>query len=793
MLKDISSIKLQGANFLSETILPVFEETEKKFTKVSLIYGRNGSGKSTIAKAFKKLKGEEVTTVITADVLDSENQEITLCNAERESIFVFDEDFISKNVLIEGNGLGSIVMLGEQADLTLQIEQAEREFKKAEALVKTTSETLAEYQITTNPNSPQFYIKKMHDVLQHDNGWAGREREVKGLRRNASVNNETYKRFIGLVPEKSRDELIIDFNIQKKELDTAKSGVSLINTSVPSINDAYKNYSTALANELIRIKLEKPELSDREKYLISLVMHGQTSDLQERITFFQKKESVFCPYCLQDITTNYKMNLIMQIQKVLTDEVKQHQEQLKQLLCQEFNLELSPFSTLSSYHVCIDLMDIINATLIANNSLLNRKIENPYSPIIGEELSEIGETLQTLEEALKKLEEERKNHNRKAVRTQPIIDALVSINNQIAYYDVIDFSKQYYIQEEKMRLARKAYDNAVFERDQKRKFLEELNGRRKRVDIAVDIINNGLKYISFSENGLTIKRDGDFYNIFSKGRPVLPREVSVGERNMIGLCYFFTSIMSNQMINNAYQNEYLIVIDDPISSYDFENKVGIFSFMRHKLGQFLNGNVNSRAIIMTHDLMTLFDLQKVFKELNDGWKNIFRDTTLKYHTKELKNCDLYKFENCNWQEYTELIKLVYEYGRGNANEYNLVIGNIIRQVLEAFATFEYKKGIEKISTDTSILTKLCDEHKSYFQNLMYRIVLNNGSHRKEQVNSMDINFFSVISESEKRRTAQEIICFIYLLNKEHVLAHLGDVRNTIDQWCEEIKHKAVVI
>ena len=66
---------------------------------------------------------------------------------------------------------------------------------------------------------------------------------------------------------------------------------------------------------------------------------------------------------------------------------------------------------------------------------------------------------------------------------------------------------------------------------------------------------------------------------------------------------------------------------------------------------------------------------------------------------------------------------------------------------------------------------------------MYRIVLNNGSHRKEQVASTDINFFSVISEVEKRRTAKEIICFMYLLNKEHVLAHLrdlGDVSITLN-------------
>ena len=79
---------------------------------------------------------------------------------------------------------------------------------------------------------------------------------------------------------------------------------------------------------------------------------------------------------------------------------------------------------------------------------------------------------------------------------------------------------------------------------------------------------------------------------------------------------------------------------------------------------------------------------------------------------------------------------------------------------------------------------------------MYRIVLNNGSHRKEQTLSLQMDFFSVISKSEKQRTAKEIICFIYLLNKNHILshlAHIGEVRSILDQWCEEIKYRSVII
>lgn len=49
MLKDIATIKLKGAFFQTESELPLLSENGIP-VKASLIYGRNGSGKSTIAK-----------------------------------------------------------------------------------------------------------------------------------------------------------------------------------------------------------------------------------------------------------------------------------------------------------------------------------------------------------------------------------------------------------------------------------------------------------------------------------------------------------------------------------------------------------------------------------------------------------------------------------------------------------------------------------------------------------------------------------------------------------------------
>ena len=114
-------------------------------------------------------------------------------------------------------------------------------------------------------------------------------------------------------------------------------------------------------------------------------------------------------------------------------------------------------------------------------------------------------------------------------------------------------------------------------------------------------------------------------------------------------------------------------------------------------------------------------------------------------------------------------------------------------MVEAFSTFQYKKGIDDVSRDQNILDCLPEEeYKSYFENLMYRLILNNGSHRLEQTKSMsDLNFFTVISKDEKQRTAKEILCYIYLLNERHLLSHLegcSNVESNLSNWCEDIKN-----
>lgn len=303
-------------------------------------------------------------------------------------------------------------------------------------------------------------------------------------------------------------------------------------------------------------------------------------------------------------------------------------------------------------------------------------------------------------------------------------------------------------------------------------------------------INDDLAYIFFSKTRLRIDYDHDKYVLYSHERLVEPGNVSVGERNAIGLCYFFNRIMENKDEEKVFNSKYLLVIDDPVSSFDMENRIGILSYLKYKLGQYLKGNDKSKFLLFTHDMQTFYDMRHFVLELlsskyKNGASKYVRDW-------ELKNKSVDKIDIQKRNEYTALLGTVFDYADAEEidTQYSVSIGNVMRKVMEAFGTFVYKKGMAQLSTDESIMANLSKEDQAYYENLMYRLVLNTGSHMEEKVKTIDdMNFFDYISDADKRRTARDVICFLYKINPLHVKAHLQGKENAVEKiemWCEAI-------
>lgn len=110
MFENIKKIHIKGGYFESSTELDLFDSNQC----LSILYGRNGSGKTSIAKAIRQLVGKDSEPKEddgSVQYIVSSDQAIP--DDKKTSVFIFDEDFVRDNVRTKGKGLETIVMMGE--------------------------------------------------------------------------------------------------------------------------------------------------------------------------------------------------------------------------------------------------------------------------------------------------------------------------------------------------------------------------------------------------------------------------------------------------------------------------------------------------------------------------------------------------------------------------------------------------------------------------------------------------------------------------------------------------------
>ncbi|WP_206282011.1 AAA family ATPase [Streptococcus sp. KCJ4932] len=543
---------------------------------------------------------------------------------------------------------------------------------------------------------------------------------------------------------------------------------------------------------LLKQKVESPSLSEREEKIIRMIEDGKADNVNEMRRVFSKEKTTHCPFCFQEVSSEYKKGLIESIERVLSKEFDEHQDKLEKSIIQEVEVDFNGYDVLDTKLVlaCKTKIEEINKAIFRIREIILKKRNHPYTPILDFE-TELSDRLEEYEELRKKLQNEIDKYNDAVGMVEILEEKLCDDNALIAHYEVASDIKHWEQAKKDFEAANKVVEDSDKELKEKGEVLELLRAKKKNIRIAVNLINNSLRYVFFSKDRLEIKVENEKYVLYPRGIPVKPNNVSLGERNIIALCYFFIELISNQEAKDGYTKKSVIIIDDPVSSFDFENKVGIMSLLKDKVSSIIKNNDESQVAVLTHDMQCYYDFQKIAGEIAKEIKAKSNgNKRLCFRGRELKNKDLVPLTK-KYNEYSELFKIVYDYACGNTSGYEYTIGNVMRRILEAFSTFIYKKGIEDVSIDESILACIDDkDYVEYFKNLMYRLVLHGESHMEERVKALqDPEYLDFISDEAKERTAQEVICFMYKLNSKHVLAHLeGDnVENNIKSWLEKIK------
>ena len=775
MFEKVKTLHFESEAFQSPSNYDIFPDSNRH---TCLIYGRNGAGKSTLAKAFRNLKGDDVDGITSSSLVDQSGTPITLSEEERKSIYVFDEDYINRKIKIKEDGLESIIMLDEQVDIDDKIQKLNTELTNAEENLSKAKEEYYRFTDAESTDNPNFYMTNAKNLLKHR--WAPKRKEILNLAGIPNVKEEKVSQLAVSVPKSQEEQTRKEFDEKYNLLNSLRRNeCHPLPVPVPSIPPVDEEHIIALLSK----KVEKPELSERDNRLVQLIFSETTEQIKKTKEVFLNPEVSECPFCYQPITQDYKAHILEIIKAKLNKDVEEHIRELESAVMQPLDIDFSVYyaADKSLCDECESHLNSLNDRIAFCYENLKEKMNETSVPIF---LSDIGldNAYLLLIASIQALKEKVDQYNQGIDKETEIQRQVSDLNDAIAFYEIQKDYTLYLQKRNNMKTADNKVKSAENEIGRIRHEIETLEQKKEQITIAVDIINSHLRYIFFDKDRLEIKCQDNKYIIKSRGRSVRPDAISVGERNIIALCYFFADMFNGKEEKKQYANETMVVIDDPVSSFDIDNRIGIISFLNRQFGMLLTGNENTRIVLMSHDLQTIDDIEKVFKAISSNkWKS---------NTPLLENNTLIQKNNI-LNEYQSLIDIVYDYANGTPNGNELTIGNTMRRVTEAFTTFEYKGGIDKLLNSEVLGTIQDDTLRDYFEGRLTNIYLHGSSHMQDRIKTLtNPGFTAQFSEQDKQNTARNIICLLYQLNKPHITAYMKNKTGSIEtvkQWCEDIR------
>ncbi len=777
MFENFKKLKVKGGCFEKETELELFKKDA-----ISVVYGRNGSGKTTIAHCIGELVKPDEEKSSDYNV----TSEATIDDDKKQSVFVFDEDFVRDYVRVERDGLNTIVMLGEQVELDEQIANKKNELTKKEEEYGKLDEQRKKYDNAAENISPKYYFNQLKDALRMDDGWAAIDRDIKGNTIKSHITVDLINSLLELEEpsesfEKLRERVIADLKLYQQ----SENAQAVVWTKPASLlPDTLEGIS-----ELLIKPLDAPELSDREKRLLAMLALHPRHSTQETRQMIQE-EWEFCPLCLRDISEDDKTNITQTLTHILNKEADEFETQLR--LEQEkfavIETTLPVFSgglnekelndALTARTNMNKVLDVVRAKIEQRKRNIYEALDNPYSEDICKMYMMALATWNNSQDVLQKCVEK---FNDSVSKRNKLYQQVRTENNMLARKQLAALLQSYKLAVESSNKNSKDLEGKGKECETIKGEIKALQQKKENTDIALDYINKELQYVFYSKRKLKLEPGDGCYKLKINGRNVTPKKISVGERNVLGLCYFFAKLFGGKTETNKYASELLLVIDDPVSSFDYGNRVGVMSLLRFQFGNVLNGNTNSRILVMSHDLHSVFDMVKIRNEVVSG-----KGSDPSFMELVNNNLSVKYIRN----EYKKLIEHVFAYaistGVDDPDEtQEMSIGNVMRRMMEAFSSFCFNNTFEKMVRKEDVLALIPESKRSYYANFMGRLTLNTESHMEESVYTLD-TITTCFTKDEKVQTAKSVLLFLLYVNKPHLAAYLDNAQIAIiDGWKTE--------
>jgi wobble nucleotide-excising tRNase len=666
-----------------------------EFKRYNLIYGFNGSGKTSLSRIFESLQKGAIAKHLPPEsrfklVLDDASDIQSDRNLDRlkDRILVFNGDFVDENLEWAAGSASPIYFIGKaHADLAKQRDILEKKL----------------------PKLKEDFEKA--EQAQRDAGKAFDTRKT-AIARNIEINaRQGARKFTAFQLAKAYNaDSSIGTTPPMTDLQI-KGYITLADRAAPLPKLAIPKFEGPLISELVRecrghlsttlgsISLE--ELKANEE-LLPWIKTG--------LTYHQSKSHSKCLFCSSEIPSGRLENLAAAVDgkydklisdiQTLLDTTVRTLEQFRALATYSLNdiaVRQDDFKSASMNIANVQKKGI--ETLEALASALRSKLSRPNAVIsldkeINVETS--SEIDRLLSDEIATVADVIKAHNKAHDDFETEQD---SAKNALKRHYLRENYEEYNLLENNEKEAINTANESKTALDAIREEIDILNRRMRAHQGAAETLNRLIaSYLGRADIEFRPREEG--YEIYRSGAP-MTGWLSEGERTAIALCYFLTMLEAD----GRRLKDLIVVLDDPISSLDSGALNYAFCMLKARFDDSI-----SQLFILTHNLNFMNEVKKWFKNKAKSKEETGREPTAaliflnSFQTagetdRRTRFQSMPKHIREYESEYHYLFHLILRFVHkiDDPTTYFFVVPNALRKVLDVFLAFKVpgSSGLEE--------------------------------------------------------------------------------------------------
>jgi wobble nucleotide-excising tRNase len=738
MIKKILKIKNFGSfkNYIADNNLV-------EFKKYNLLFGLNGTGKTTLSNLFRCLNEGKISDDLDNnsfkedfDLLLDNNQHITKLqeNMYCNYIKIFNRDFVNNNLTLDNNNAQTNALtytIGETAkEIKDKIAEQEKKLKKYYTEVQGKNKLIIQQNVDETDVELENIYKDTAEFIRRD-------LNIKNSQEYTSRHfKQDYSKFCENKVSITEDE--------KNEY--AQQYIQPVKQLIPEIN--FQILTGDLLSQIVNILSTEIKRANVKEELVQWLEKG-----------LELKSEDKCPFCnkaLVDWEERYKdiQNIVKKDDKFIKfeNDIKEFKSILNQLFIiiknMSFSLRTDDFCNIVSQ----EILDNYNKTFekyknFIDNliNLLNQKKSSPDKIFLLE------------------------NHNilENYIKVRDTINALIiEHNNNVANIKTVkDNAKSivvnYYIQQCKSNVVELLNKLRIYKSDTNKVNTEITIIKAEIKNLNVELSNQKApmseieKYIyavfGHKKFNLTFDEKNNSYYICRESGEIA-KNLSEGEKTVVAFAYFLATLKTRNFdMKNA-----IIVIDDPISSLDQQYLFNLTNLLTKK---FINPKTFEQLFVLTHNFYFYKKLRAVFMSSNRDSLEMFQIN--KKDSSYIENADRY-LKNYS-SEYTHIIKYLKQVLKMPDEDVKQIpIGNSIRKILEIFLAFRCPTNKTIYTRYMGVTKDLTEEEQCNYRYL--ESIANATSHTDE---TEDIETLEEFKLFVTKKEIEQLFNFIKLIDEKH--------------------------